>query len=153
MREVADRDPVLRRAVDDDAAAVTEVWLRSWNAALPGVQRAHPDDACRSWIASQVHHRETWVADAGGAVVGMMVLGDGWIEQLYLDPDWRGQGLGDRFVAVAKERSPAGLQLYAFQVNGPARRFYERHGFVAIELGDGSTNEEHEPDVRYEWRP
>jgi hypothetical protein len=56
-------------------------------------------------------------------------------------------------VALAKERSPGGLGLWAFQVNKPARRFYERHGFVAVTFTDGSGNEEREPDVRYEWRP
>jgi hypothetical protein len=33
-----------------------------------------------------------------------------------------------------------------------ARAFYERHGFVAIEFGDGSGNEAGQPDVFYEWR-
>jgi GNAT superfamily N-acetyltransferase len=75
------------------------------------------------------------------------------LSQLYLDPDWRGRGLGDRFVGLAKERSPEGLHLWTFQVNKPAHRFYERHGFVAVEFTDGSTNEEREPDVRYVWEP
>ena len=46
---------------------------------------------------------------------------------------------------------PDGLELWTFQVNVGARRFYERHGFRAVELTDGSANEEHEPDVRYVW--
>jgi hypothetical protein len=54
---------------------------------------------------------------------------------------------------LAKQRRPAGLDLYTFQVNGGARRFYERHGFVGIALGDGSGNDEGQPDVRYAWRP
>ncbi|GHD97675.1 hypothetical protein GCM10010339_00960 [Streptomyces alanosinicus] len=53
----------------------------------------------------------------------------------------------------AKERSPGGLSLWTFQVNKPAHRFYERHGFTAVESTDGSGNEEREPDVRYVWRP
>jgi hypothetical protein len=43
--------------------------------------------------------------------------------------------------------------LWTFQANAPARRFYERHGFGAVEFGDGSGNEEGEPDVRYVWEP
>ena len=50
-------------------------------------------------------------------------------------------------------RRPDGLSLYTFQVNDGARRFYERHGFVVAALGDGSDNEEGQPDIRYEWRP
>ena len=82
-----------------------------------------------------------------------MVLHDGELSQLYLDPDWRGRGLGDRFVALAKEGGPGGLDLWTFLVNKPAHRFYERHGFVAVEHTDGSGNEEREPDLRYVWRP
>jgi ribosomal protein S18 acetylase RimI-like enzyme len=44
------------------------------------------------------------------------------------------------------------IRLYTFQENDGARRFYERHGFRAIEFGDGSNNEENCPDVLYEWR-
>lgn len=54
---------------------------------------------------------------------------------------------------LAKKRHPDGLQLWTFQVNGPAQRFYERHGFIAVERTDGSGDEQHEPDIRYVWRP
>ncbi|WP_424858351.1 N-acetyltransferase family protein [Streptomyces sp. SAI-170] len=144
----------LRRAVAADAEAVAEVYLRSYDAALPTVVRPHTDDAVRAYIRDVVvPRRETWVAEADGVVVGLMVLADEEISQLYLHPDWRGRGIGDRFVALAKERAPRGLSLWTFQVNKPAHRFYERHGFRAVEHTDGSGNEEREPDVRYEWRP
>jgi GNAT superfamily N-acetyltransferase len=147
-------DPALRRAGPEDAEAAAEVWLASFAAALPTVRRAHTDDEVRDWMARVVVGRlETWVAETGGEIVGLMTLHEGWIEQLYLRPDWRGRGLGRRFVSLAKERSPGGLQLWCFQVNGPARRFYEGNGFVAAELTDGAGNEEREPDIRYEWRP
>jgi GNAT superfamily N-acetyltransferase len=145
---------VLRRARPEDAAAAADVWLASFRAALPTVRLVHSDAEVRDWIARElVAQHETWVADAGGKVVGLMALRDDWIEQLYLHPDWRGRGLGRRFVALAQERSPGGLQLWCFQLNAPARRFYERVGFVAAELTDGARNAEHEPDIRYEWRP
>ncbi|MBG7703398.1 GNAT family N-acetyltransferase [Streptomyces sp. MC1] len=146
---------VLRRAVAADARAVADVYLRSFDAALPTVVRPHTDDEVRDYIRDVVVPlRETWVAEAAGAgVVGLMVLNGESLSQLYLDPQWRGRGIGDRFVALAKERGPRGLSLWTFQVNKPAHRFYERHGFVAAEYTDGSGNEEREPDVRYVWRP
>lgn len=149
---------VLRRAVGGDAGAVADVYLRSFAAALPTVVRPRSDDEVRDYIRDVVVPlRETWVAEATGAdhqrIVGLMVLDDGLLSQLYLDPDWRGRGLGNRFVALAKERRPRGLELWTFQVNTAAHRFYERHGFVAVEYTDGSGNEEREPDVRYVWRP
>ncbi|WP_052863810.1 GNAT family N-acetyltransferase [Streptomyces niger] len=155
MDETRTERAVLRRAGPADAAGVAEVWLRSYDAALPGVVRPHTDDAVRAWFRTVVvPERETWVADASGEIVGMMVLhGAVELDQLYLAPERRGQGLGDRFVALAKERRPGGLALWTFQVNRPAQRFYLRHGFRERFRTDGRDNEEREPDVRYSWLP
>jgi GNAT superfamily N-acetyltransferase len=142
----------IRPAAAADAAAVADVYLSSF-AATYTFPLAHTDDEVRGWLAGIVGGGGTWVAEAGPRVVGMMVLADGWIEQLYVDPEWLGRGIGSRLMALAKEQQPDGLQLYTFQVNDRARRFYERHGFVAAWFGDGSANEERQPDVRYEWHP
>ncbi|MDV5145518.1 GNAT family N-acetyltransferase [Streptomyces sp. SBC-4] len=144
----------IRRAADSDAAAVADVWLRSYTAALPSVRRAHTDDEVRYWLREiVVPNHETWVATVEGAVVAMMVLDDEDLDQLYIDTPWRGRGIGDRLVEVAKRSRPTGLTLWTFQVNAPACRFYERHGFVEAERTDGRRNEEREPDVRYVWSP
>lgn len=146
----------LRRAAAPDATAAADVWLHSFATALPTVVSPRSAAEVRDYFREVVVPlRETWVADAGdaGGIVGVMVLKDDELSQLYLHPDWRGRGIGDRFVELAKERSPDGLSLWTFQVNKPAHRFYERHGFVCAEYTDGSGNEEREPDVRYVWRP
>ncbi|MZD06742.1 GNAT family N-acetyltransferase [Streptomyces sp. SID5785] len=145
----------LRRAGAADALPAAAVWLRAFTAALPTVRRAHDDDGVRAWFTHVVvPSRETWVAvGEDGAVAGLLVLDGDELDQLYVDPDRQGRGLGGRLLALAKERRPAGLDLWTFQVNAGARRFYERHGFRAVEETDGSRNEEREPDVRYAWRP
>jgi putative acetyltransferase len=81
----------------------------------------------------------------------MLSLRPGWVDQLYVAPGHQGRGIGRRLLDLAKERSEGGLELWTFQVNDRARRFYERNGFAAVELTDGSGNEEREPDVRYRW--
>lgn len=145
---------VVRRAGPVDAVPMARVWLRSFSAALPGVRRAHSDEQVEQWFRQVVvPARESWIAVIGNTAVGLMVLDGTELEQLYLEPDWRGRGLGDRLVELAKERCPDGLTLWTFQVNTPARRFYERHGFTEAERTDGDRNEEREPDVRYVWRP
>ena len=144
----------IRRAERSDAGGIGDVWLASWRATFD-FEPSHPDDDVRRWLATElVPHHETWVAvDGGGTVVALMALSDVMIEQLYVTPAWIGRGLGKRFVALAKERRPSGLDLYCFAVNTNARRFYERAGFEPIAYGDGSGNEERQPDVRYAWRP
>ena len=118
------------------------------------MRRGHSDDEVRRWVADVLlPAHDVWVADDDGTVVGLLALSDGRLDQLYLDPDRRGEGTGDRFVALAENRQPRGLQLWTFQVNEPARRFYLRHGFVEVERTDGADNEEREPDVRLAWEP
>jgi ribosomal protein S18 acetylase RimI-like enzyme len=52
---------------------------------------------------------------------------------------------------LAKALQPAGLQLWVFETNVGAQRFYRRHGFVEVERTDGAGNEEKAPDIRMAW--
>ena len=142
----------LRRATGADAAAVAEVFLDSFHATY-AFPLAHSDDEVRGWIRDRlVPDQETWVAGDGDEIVGMMAITPGHLEQLYVAPGRLGEGIGRRFVDLAKERSPTGLSLWTFQVNDRARRFYERNGFAPVEFTDDG-NQERQPDVRYEWSP
>jgi hypothetical protein len=42
-------------------------------------------------------------------------------------------------------------QLWTFQKNARARRFYEQRGFTAVRFTEGEGNIEKEPDVLYAW--
>jgi GNAT superfamily N-acetyltransferase len=144
----------IRAATSDDAPAVADVYLASFRSTYD-FPLAHTDDEVRAWIRDVlVAAGGTWVAvDLVGEVVAMMAVEPGELDQLYVRPDRLGDGIGRRLLEVAREQSPDGLSLYTFQVNARARRFYERNGFVADWFGDGSANEEGQPDIRYVWRP
>jgi hypothetical protein len=43
------------------------------------------------------------------------------------------------------------LQLWTFQRNAQARRFYEARGFALAQETDGARNQEKEPDALYLW--
>jgi ribosomal protein S18 acetylase RimI-like enzyme len=149
------KEVLVRRAVDADADAVADVWLRSRLASMPAIPApVHHDDEVRRWFADVVvPHREVWIAERpNDEVVGLLVLHEDWVDQLYVDPRWFGNRVGMRLLDLAKQRRPDGLQLWVFETNTAARRFYERHGFIAVEATDGD-NEEGAPDVRYVWRP
>ncbi len=75
----------------------------------------------RAWFSRVlVPQYETWMAVTENSVVGLLVLDGGELKQLYLDPAWRGRGLGDRIMSLAKQRQPDGLALWTFQVNKSA---------------------------------
>jgi GNAT superfamily N-acetyltransferase len=145
----------MRRARLEEASDLANIWLRSRQASVPAIPPpVHSDEDVRAWFRELVlPHRDVWVADDdenGDGAVGLLVLEDDWVDQLYVDPGWTGRGVGSRLLALAKQQRPERLQLWTFQANTGARRFYERHDFVAMEMTDGD-NEEHAPDVRYEW--
>ena len=125
----------LRRARVDEWREVAGVWLRSRMASIPAIPPpAHPDEEVRAWFRDVVlPNREVWVADADGAVIGVLVLEGDWVDQLYVDPAWSARGVGSSLIAIAKQERPDGLRLWTFQANQGARRFYERHGFVATD--------------------
>jgi GNAT superfamily N-acetyltransferase len=141
-----------RPALDSDAEAIGTVWLRSRLASVPFIpEPIHSGPEVRRWVAQAlIPNGGTWVVESGGGVVAMMTLHKGWIEQLYVDPDHFNQGAGTRLLNHAKRLFPDGLDLWTFQSNIGARRFYEIHGFTPVEESSGD-NEERSPDVRYHW--
>lgn len=74
-----------------------------------------------------------------------------WIMQMAVQAELVNQGIGSQMLAHALRTLSPPIRLYTFQQNSGARRFYERHGFVAIEFTDGSGNEERCPDVLFEF--
>lgn len=147
---------VIRRARASDAAAIADVYIESRRGAARYFPTVHSDDDIRGWITSYlVPNLEVWLAEdaSSGKAIGMMALGGDMVEQLYIVPASQRRGVGDAMLALARRERPAGLRLWTFQSNAPARSFYEARGFKAIEFTDGASNEERTPDVLYEWKP
>lgn len=119
---------------------------------MPWLPVLHSDAETRAWVASIVlPNHEIWVAEVDGEVVGYVARDGAELNDLYVRPGYQGRGVGTALLRAAMDRSPGELLLWTFQRNAAARRFYERHGFAAIELTAGADNEEREPDVRYRW--
>jgi GNAT superfamily N-acetyltransferase len=143
----------VRRGTTADAEAVAELYLRAREAAREYIpMTVHTDDEVRDWISAIVMRRlEVWLATAAdGAITGLLVLDSDWVDQLYIEPELTGRGIGSELLEVAKRERPGRLRLWTFESNLGARRFYERHGFIARDRTDGD-NEEGAPDVLYEW--
>jgi GNAT superfamily N-acetyltransferase len=147
-----------RSATPSDADAVSDVYLRSRRELVACAPLAHSDAAVREWIrCTLIPAGRTTLATVDDRIVGVLAIaersGSGWIDQLYLLPEWVRCGIGTRLVDRARHELAPPIRLYTFQCNQPARRFYERQGFQAVAFGDGSCNEERCPDILYEWRP
>ncbi len=142
----------VRRAEQADYVAATEVLLRSRHASVPAIPPlVHLDEeAKKHFVETVMPSAEVWVVETDSAVSGVLVLEGNWIAQLYIDPDWTNHGLGTALIEQAKVEHPEVLELWTFESNRVAQRFYERHGFRAVGGTDGD-NEEGEPDIHYRW--
>ena len=145
----------IRPAESRDADAIAAVHRASMREAMPWLPDLHTPEEDRAWVARAVLPRQqAWVAEVAGQVVGVASMDtEDMLTQLYVAPGHQGAGIGSALLETARAARPGGFGLYAFQRNTRARQFYERRGFVAIEFGDGSDNEEGEPDVLYRWAP
>jgi GNAT superfamily N-acetyltransferase len=146
--------PRIRPATPDDGPALGDVWLDAWRATFD-FPPSHPDEDVRRWLREEMApSHDVWVAeDAEARVIAFIALSATEVDQLYVSSAWIGRGVGRRLLDLAKRERPSGLELWCFQANRRARRFYERNGFVAVHWGDGSSNEERQPDIRYRWQP
>jgi RimJ/RimL family protein N-acetyltransferase/N-acetylglutamate synthase-like GNAT family acetyltransferase len=147
--------PVLRRAGAADAMAIADVLIAARSELMPYAPSAHTESEVRAWVAERLLPMAgVTVADLHGAIVGVLAVGvrggAGWIDQLCVHPAHVVAGIGRLLLSRALELLPRPVRLYTFQANLHARAFYESHGFVAVEFGDGTGNEEQRPDVLYE---
>jgi GNAT superfamily N-acetyltransferase len=150
-------EPAIRRGRVEESDAIAELYFRVRQQAFAAGSipaGIHPLEELRDWVRDRLFgEQEVWVAEAEGRLVGFMVLGrPDWLEHLYVDEAATGVGLGARFLTIAKAELPGQIQLWTFQSNTGAQRFYQRHGFVPVQWTEGD-NEERSPDVRLVFTP
>jgi GNAT superfamily N-acetyltransferase len=139
---------VIRRATPDDVEQVVAIFEPSF-ATLDFLPTLHTHEENLAFFAARIADAEVFIDDRGGIAV---LRGD-WLDHLYVHPDAIGTGVGAALWEHVVAQRPGGFQFWVFQQNERARRFYEARGAVAVELTDGSGNEEQTPDVRYAWPP
>lgn len=140
----------MRRLTLDDMDHAARVLRTSFDDRFPWLIGLHTPEEDRDYFREQVFPNcEIWGA-FDEHMVGIITFRQGWIDQLYVLPQYQGQGAGSALLKMAKAASDS-LQLWTFQKNASARAFYEARGFEAIKKTDGSENEEREPDILYRW--
>jgi GNAT superfamily N-acetyltransferase len=142
---------IIRQLEFADMDAAARVHRAAFDHALPWLTGLHTPDEDR-WFYRERVFTECHVHGAfeGGALAAIIAFRSDWIDQLYVLPQVQGRGVGSELLQVAKRAFDC-LQLWTFQRNLKARRFYEARDFALVEETDGTRNEEKEPDARYLW--
>jgi putative acetyltransferase len=140
-----------RRATLDDADGIAAVFSSSLRL-LTFLPVLHTVEEDRRFIENIILTEcEVIVAEGDPGIVSFLALNGEEIRLLYSHPDFVGSGAGSLLLDAVKKSSVAALELWCFQANERARRFYEERGFRAVRFTDGRDNEEKVPDVRYRW--
>lgn len=115
----------------EDYSRVVEVWEASVRATHHFV--ANPDiEIFRPMVTEGLHHVNLiGVRDTAGIVVGFAGIADGKVEMLFIDPAWRGKGIGRLLLQHAVDELGA-TELDVNEQNEQALGFYLRMGFEVI---------------------
>ena len=143
---------MIRRVRPEDAEAVALIFRESRAEAMPWLPVVHTADEDLAHFRGALAG-EAYAFEENGGLVGYALLREDELHDLYVAPAGQGRGVGSALFARAQAARPSGFQLWVFRDNTRARRFYEARGCRAVRETDGAGNEEHMPDVLYEWRP
>ena len=125
--------PNIRPARPDEYDEIARVWMNSWvstgledasNFLLAKLRARIPMEVEKGW--------SLFVADDAGKVAAMLALHlpQRYLDQLFVAPEYQGQGLGRALLAFTRQHLPDEIHLRCVRENEKAWRWYEREGFV-----------------------
>ncbi len=133
---------------------VVALWYRSWTNAFPHLKHPQPFEEWKLRFQNHLaKHGSTWIAQMQSRIAGFIVVMQAKRElaQIFVHVDVQRMGVGTVLLNQAKAICPDSLSLTTLQQNTQARKFYEKHGFVAVRLGVNSVNGQ--LNIEYTWNP
>ncbi|MDA9400470.1 GNAT family N-acetyltransferase [Bradyrhizobium sp. CCBAU 45389] len=142
----------LRPYRPEDEAASIDLWHRTWQQAYPQIDFAARLEWWRErWRKDLVPKAQIVVAEQDGVLTGFVTIdGEGYLDQLVVDPAHWGSDAARLLVDEAKRLSPSGVTLLVNKDNARAIRFYERNGFA--HAGDDVNPTSGRPVLKMVWR-
>jgi ribosomal protein S18 acetylase RimI-like enzyme len=124
---------IIRLARADEYDEVARIWMESWASAgieaasdslLAKLRARVPKEVERGW--------SLYVADDNGALAAMLALHlpDCYLDQLFVAPEYQGNGVGRQLLGFTRQLLPDEIWLRCVRENEKAWRWYEREGFV-----------------------
>ena len=130
---------MIREARPDEAATLAAIQRDASLAALahifPPEQYPYPvDEVTQRWAEALADEEvSVFVAEEGGAPVGVAGARAEWLDGLYVLPEWWSRGVGrtlhDHVLEHLRAAGSKQCHLWALEHNERARRFYERLGW------------------------
>jgi len=124
---------IIRLARASEYDEVARIWMESWvstgledasNFLLAKLRARVPMEIEKGW--------SLYVADDNGNLAAMLALHlpDRYLDQLFVAPEYQGDGLGRQLLTFTRQHLPDEIWLRCVRENEKAWRWYEREGFV-----------------------
>lgn len=138
----------VRRAIEADIASLCRLLALLFAQEPDFLPNADRQTRGLRSIINQPETGRIFCATANNDIIGMVSIlftistaeggRAGWLEDMVVDPGWRGRGIGERLLQEAiKEARLSGcsrITLLTDNSNSAAKRFYERAGFVQSQM-------------------
>lgn len=128
--------------------------LNDWIDASDWLPRVYSrENVTQNYCTNLLGIRDVSVAvSPEGTVLGFLAVSkeDPVVTALYVQADARSRGIGKTLLDALKTRFPERLELWPYELNTQACRFYEGEGFVLISRDEGSSDEGL-TEVEYVW--
>lgn len=124
---------IIRPAHASEYDRIARVWMESW--VSTGLEDASDSllEKLRARVPMEVEKGwSLYVADDNGRLAAMLAmhLPDRYLDQLFVAPEYQGNSLGRRLLALTRQHLPDEIWLRCVRENEKAWRWYEREGFV-----------------------
>lgn len=133
----------IREKIISDISHLEELFLITRQITFSSTRKAFQiGDFIKSKADDQV-----WVGEVDGAIVGFISLypQDNFIHNLFIDPQYQGQGFGKKLLLFAEEKLGRPMTLKVAMDNLKVCSFYEKYGWYNA----GEFNEAPEPYILY----
>lgn len=161
----------IRRAVADDAPALSALYAEAWRYAYRGIipgltlERMISRRGPTWWRRMHAQGGATTVLEFGDILAGYATYGRnrhgrrgavGEIHELYLRPEYHGAGLGRRLFEAARDELKAagmrGLLVRSLAANESACRFYRAMGGREFARASERVGGQRLPIIAFHWR-
>ncbi len=144
---------IIARAEPADYPALADLWYDSWMSIGIANETDLDRDGVRARFFRETAHWTLFAAKTGGEVAGLLALlpAEDRIDQIFVHPDRKGQGIGLALLAEAKRQMPGRIVLTTHETNLRARAFYEREGFRLERREDDDVHRR--VKCHYIWTP
>jgi GNAT superfamily N-acetyltransferase len=144
---------IIRLAAEPDYSALANLWFDSWDS----VGISNETDLSREGVVNRFYtdvlRWTLFAAETEAGLAGLLALlpEEDRIDQIFVAPHLKGQGIGLALLNHAKQIMPSRIVLATQEANLRARAFYVREGFRLASMEDDPGHRR--VKCHYVWTP